>query len=117
MMYDGHQPYARERVTLCLKWLVEGNKDASDWFRSMFAKDPDFGPASRAATGGASSSSASSSSAKPPGPMSIRMDGVTETVKVEIRDPGAGSNARKEKEMMDTTKVGGMTKLEEDFMA
>ncbi|SPO04850.1 uncharacterized protein DNG_07535 [Cephalotrichum gorgonifer] len=34
--YDGHQPLSRERVTLCLKWLVEGNKDATEWFKELF---------------------------------------------------------------------------------
>ncbi|CAI4217489.1 unnamed protein product [Parascedosporium putredinis] len=34
--YDGYQPLSRERVTLCLKWLVEGNNDAAEWFKELF---------------------------------------------------------------------------------
>ena len=121
MMYDGHQPYARERVTLCLKWLVEGNKEASDWFRGMFAKDPDLGPERRVAAAaggpGGASSSASTSGVKPSVPLSIRMDGVNESVKVEIRAPNKSSARRDDKKEMMDTKVGGMTQLEEDFMA
>lgn len=35
--YDDHNPYAKERVQICLKWLMDGSKAANDFVRDMVA--------------------------------------------------------------------------------
>lgn len=36
-VYDDHNPYARERVQICLKWLMDGSEAANKFVRDMVA--------------------------------------------------------------------------------
>lgn len=38
--YDDHNPYAKERVTLCLKWLLDGCEAANNFFRELVSLMP-----------------------------------------------------------------------------
>lgn len=33
--YDDHNPYLKERVTICLKWLLDGSEEARDFIRQL----------------------------------------------------------------------------------
>lgn len=134
--YDGHQPLSRERVTLCLKWLVEGNKDATEWFRELFRHSEGRGPGpssgvmqqagpqparaegsaaggsgSAAGSGAGASGTAGGESGLEQGVRSLRMDGVRGEVKVRVRSNSAPSNDEP------AFKGGGLTQMEEDFMS
>lgn len=134
--YDGHQPLSRERVTLCLKWLVEGNRDATEWFRELFRHSERAGGASGGgpssgvmqAQGGGGAQGAEAAPAVPgaaggqdpaegqaPGAQGevrgVRLDGVRGEVKVRVRSNSAPSNEEP------AFRSGGMTQMEEDFMS
>lgn len=81
--YDDHNPYAKERVTICLKWLLDGCEAANNFFRELVSMTPQ-------------------PNLKPPPPggttvSTIRVDGIQGEVKVQLRStapqPGAGSEA------------------------
>ena len=68
--YDDHNPFAKERVTLCLKWLLDGCEAANDFFRELvsLAPQPNLTP--------------------PPGGTTVstlRVDGIQGEVKVQVR--------------------------------
>ncbi|PFH55724.1 hypothetical protein XA68_17728 [Ophiocordyceps unilateralis] len=72
--YDDHNPYAKERVTICLRWLLDGCEAANNFFRELVSFAP---PASlKPPPGGATVSS-------------IRVDGVQGEVKVQVRSSTA----------------------------
>lgn len=39
-VYDSNNPYCRERVQICLKWLMDGSKEANDFVRQLVAVKP-----------------------------------------------------------------------------
>jgi hypothetical protein len=39
-VYDANNPYSRERVQICLKWLMDGSKEANDFVRQLVAVPP-----------------------------------------------------------------------------
>jgi hypothetical protein len=39
-VYDANNPYSRERVQICLKWLMDGSKEANDFVRQLVAVQP-----------------------------------------------------------------------------
>ena len=113
--YDGYQPLSRERVTLCLKWLVEGNKDAADWFKELFKHTEAAAAASALAAVGAQQQQRPASAAGPSTEpvRRVRVDGVQGDVPVrarseahEVEEPRGGIQGG-----------GGLTQMEEDFMA
>lgn len=38
--YDDNNPFAKERVTVCLKWLLDGSRDANEFFRKLIRIPP-----------------------------------------------------------------------------
>lgn len=76
--YDDHNRYARERVQLCLKWLMDGSDEANKFLRDLVAMTPSHQnqqPPPRAPGGGPTI-----------GPTtSLRIDGLQGEVKVQVR--------------------------------
>ncbi|KAK3303525.1 uncharacterized protein B0T15DRAFT_439111 [Chaetomium strumarium] len=81
-VYDDHNRYARERVQICLKWLMDGSEEANKYLRELIAMSPP--PNLRPPP------SPSSSSAGDPPTTSLRIDGIAGEVKVRLRAPGEG---------------------------
>ncbi|KAJ6787924.1 hypothetical protein PWT90_06404 [Aphanocladium album] len=67
--YDDHNPYAKERVTLCLKWLLDGCEEANDFIRQLNRAGPE--PPKPQAGGTAT--------------QTMRIDGVGGEVRVKVR--------------------------------
>jgi hypothetical protein len=68
--YDDHNPFAKERVTICLKWLLDGCEAANNFFRELvsMAPQPNAKP--------------------PPGETmvsTLRVDGIHSDIKVRVR--------------------------------
>ncbi|KJZ78609.1 hypothetical protein HIM_02000 [Hirsutella minnesotensis 3608] len=118
--YDDHNPYAKERVTICLKWLLDGCEAANNFFRELvsFAPQPNLKP--------------------PPGGTTvstIRVDGIEGEVKVQVRsnkasplgdalegsentqDPNADLLDRAAALSLGAAPVTSKGSLEDDFMA
>ncbi|KAG7117330.1 hypothetical protein HYQ45_015923 [Verticillium longisporum] len=68
--YDDHNPFAKERVTICLKWLLDGCDAANAFFRELVSMAP--APNLKPPPGGATTST-------------IRVDGIQGEVKVQVR--------------------------------
>lgn len=66
--YDDHNRYARERVQLCLKWLMDGSEAANKFLRDLVAMSPS--PNATAAQGQTTN---------------LRIDGVPGEVRVQVR--------------------------------
>ncbi|RCI16687.1 hypothetical protein L249_2686 [Ophiocordyceps polyrhachis-furcata BCC 54312] len=118
--YDDHNPYAKERVTICLKWLLDGCEAANNFFRELVSFAP---PASLKPPAGGSTVS------------SVRVDGVAGEVKVQVRSSnaprlGGGSSSRSssrdpDADLLDRAAALSLTvspptsrgSIEDDFMA
>ncbi|KAK0376653.1 hypothetical protein CLIM01_05967 [Colletotrichum limetticola] len=72
--YDDHNPFAKERVTICLKWLLDGCEAANNFFRELVNLAP--APNLRPPPGGTTVST-------------IRVDGIQGEVKVQVRSNSA----------------------------
>ncbi|EGY14383.1 uncharacterized protein VDAG_05547 [Verticillium dahliae VdLs.17] len=72
--YDDHNPFAKERVTICLKWLLDGCDAANAFFRELVSMAP--APNLKPPPGGATTST-------------IRVDGIQGEVKVQVRSSTA----------------------------
>ncbi|KAF6843055.1 essential cytoplasmic protein [Colletotrichum musicola] len=72
--YDDHNPFAKERVTICLKWLLDGCEAANNFFRELVNLAPP--PNMRPPPGGTTVST-------------IRVDGIQGEVKVQVRSKSA----------------------------
>lgn len=111
--YDDHNPFAKERVTICLKWLLDGCEPANAFFRELvhLTPEPDLKP--------------------PPGGTTvstIRVDGILGEVKVQVRSNSAApvleSDAAQEADRL-VKRTAGLSigqsnksgNIEEDFMA
>ncbi|KAH8776380.1 hypothetical protein F5883DRAFT_410602 [Diaporthe sp. PMI_573] len=70
--YDDHNRYARERVQLCLKWLMDGCEDANTFLRNLVHNTP-APPGAAAATAPAQQTT------------NLRIDGVPGEVRVQVR--------------------------------
>lgn len=68
--YDDHNPYAKERVTVCLKWLLDGCEAANNFFRELVSLAPQ--PNLKPPPGGTTVST-------------IKVDGIQGEVKVQVR--------------------------------
>ncbi|PTB69057.1 hypothetical protein BBK36DRAFT_1192976 [Trichoderma citrinoviride] len=114
--YDDHNPFAKERVTICLKWLLDGCEAANNFFRELVSLAPQ--PNLRPPPGGATLST-------------IKLDGVQGEVKVQVRSntaPPLTMPDRDTDELLEkaaelklglnqTKSSGGQGNIEEDFMA
>ncbi|KOS17365.1 Stress response protein NST1 [Escovopsis weberi] len=123
--YDDNNPFAKERVTICLKWLLDGCEAANNFFRELVSLAPQ--PNLRPPPGGSTVST-------------IRVDGIQGEVKVQVR---SGTSAAVVEEVEDADELfvkaagpslnvesspyhqrqgeasggNGGSNLEEDFMA
>ncbi|KAK0709765.1 hypothetical protein B0T26DRAFT_722871 [Lasiosphaeria miniovina] len=89
-VYDDHNRYARERVQICLKWLMDGSDAANNFLRELVAMTPppELRPQSSAPAAGGQLSPA------PAPTTSLRIDGIGGEVKVQLRSPsGAGGGS------------------------
>ncbi|KAL8393178.1 hypothetical protein RB595_003107 [Gaeumannomyces hyphopodioides] len=105
-LYDDHNRFARERVQLCLKWLLDGGVEANQFVNNLVkVKEAEeakagTGPSSgsaqapSAARAGPSTVAKSGTSGKPkPGEVTtVRIDGVEGEVKVKIQAPSSNNN-------------------------
>ena len=118
--YDDHNPYAKERVTICLKWLLDGCEAANNFFRELVSLAPQ--PNLKPPPGGTTVST-------------IRVDGIQGEVKVQVRSntappiEGAGGSGSSNKDADDdlleraaalslgAAPAASRGELEDDFMA
>ncbi|KAK0708358.1 hypothetical protein B0H67DRAFT_603356 [Lasiosphaeris hirsuta] len=79
-VYDDHNRYARERVQICLKWLMDGSDAANNFLRELVAMSPPpnlrGGPPTPAADGQSVAAGAA---------QSLRIDGIAGEVKVRVK--------------------------------
>ncbi|KAL2255796.1 hypothetical protein VTK26DRAFT_2702 [Humicola hyalothermophila] len=75
--YDDYNRYARERVQICLKWLMDGSEEANKYLRELIAATP-APPNLRPAP----------ADGQQPPTTSVRIDGIAGEVKVRLRAPG-----------------------------
>ncbi|KAF4125634.1 palmitoyltransferase [Geosmithia morbida] len=115
--YDGHNPFAKERVTICLKWLLDGCETANSFFRELVNMGPQ--PDLKPPPGGSSTVS------------TLKVDGILGDVKVQVRSSTAApvvepQAAREADELVKrTAELGllgpsnkeGNENIEEDFMS
>ncbi|KAG8671317.1 hypothetical protein FPOAC1_004561 [Fusarium poae] len=106
--YDDHNPFAKERVTICLKWLLDGCEAANTFFRELVNLSPP--PNLRPPPGGTTVST-------------IRVDGIQGDVKVQVRSSTAGPSEQETSDIVDGTgkidlnQPSGGGSIEDDFMA
>ncbi|KAH6894280.1 hypothetical protein B0T10DRAFT_247648 [Thelonectria olida] len=106
--YDDHNPFAKERVTICLKWLLDGCEAANNFFRELVNLAPQ--PNLRPPPGGTTVST-------------IRVDGIQGEVKVQVQSSTAGPGAQDVNDIVGGTgrlnlnQPSGRGSLEDDFMA
>ncbi|KAK3350135.1 hypothetical protein B0T25DRAFT_505534 [Lasiosphaeria hispida] len=79
-VYDDHNRYARERVQICLKWLMDGSDAANNFLRELVAMSPP--PNLR---GGPPIPSADGQSVAAGAAHSLRIDGIAGEVKVHVK--------------------------------
>jgi hypothetical protein len=78
-VYDDHNRYARERVQICLKWLMDGSDAANNFLRELVAMSPPPNLRPPPANGPESQPSE-------PGPVqTLRIDGIAGEVKVRVK--------------------------------
>ncbi|KAG7430476.1 Copper transport protein 86 [Fusarium oxysporum f. sp. raphani] len=106
--YDDHNPYAKERVTICLKWLLDGCEAANNFFRELVNLSPP--PNLRPAPGGTTVST-------------IRVDGIQGEVKVQVRSSTSAPGEQETNDIVDgagridLNRPSGRGSIEDDFMA
>lgn len=106
--YDDHNPFAKERVTICLKWLLDGCEAANNFFRELVNLSPP--PNLRPPPGGTTVST-------------IRVDGIQGEVKVQVRSGTSAPGAQDTADIVDGTarlnlnQPSGRGSIEDDFMA
>ncbi|KAM0307785.1 hypothetical protein ACHAPM_000513 [Fusarium culmorum] len=106
--YDDHNPFAKERVTICLKWLLDGCEAANTFFRELVNLSPP--PNLRPPPGGTTVST-------------IRVDGIEGDVKVQVRSSTAGPSEQETSDIVDgagridLNQPSGRGSIEDDFMA
>jgi len=95
-VYDDHNRYARERVQICLKWLMDGSEEANKYLRELIAMSPppnlrnpavQQGAVSQAGGGGGGDVASQTTT-------SLRIDGIPGEVKVRLRAPGENAPPR-----------------------
>lgn len=110
--YDDHNPFAKERVTICLKWLLDGCEAANNFFRELVSMAPQ--PNLKPPAGGEAV-------------QTLRLDGVEGEVKVKVKSnkPAPVATEADAEELLE--KAAGLNlglsnartdvNAEEDFMA
>ncbi|KAK4128507.1 hypothetical protein N657DRAFT_607968 [Parathielavia appendiculata] len=96
-VYDDHNRYARERVQICLKWLMDGSEEANKYLRDLIAMSPPPNLRQQQQSGTASTVSQPAAGEQPPQQpvtTSLRIDGIPGEVKVRLRAPGEPIPAR-----------------------
>jgi hypothetical protein len=82
-LYDDNNRFCRERTQLCLKWLMDGSPDAAAFLQNLVSANQNQGqggPAVRPGAGGQ--------------PLqTLRLDGVPNPVKVQVRSASAPATA------------------------
>jgi hypothetical protein len=94
-VYDDHNRYARERVQICLKWLMDGSEEANKYLRELIAMSPP--PNLRQQQHQQQQQAgAQAGGDHPPQPAttSLRIDGIPGEVKVRLRAPGEAAPPR-----------------------
>ena len=82
--YDDNNRYARERVQLCLKWLMDGSEEANQFLRNLVATGPPPTLQPPAAPAGAGPSAATTK---------LRINGVDGEVNVQVRSASAAEQS------------------------
>jgi hypothetical protein len=110
--YDDNNPFAKERVTLCLKWLLDGCEKANAFIRELNSSAPP--PNLRPGPGGAVTGT-------------LRVDGILGDVPVQVRSNPSPAPAFEPESMRQANELVKRTAgldinrsiktLEEDFMA
>lgn len=112
--YDDHNPYAKERVTICLKWLLDGCPEANDFIRQLNRSGPE--PNLKPPAGGTAT-------------QTIRVDGVEGDVRVKVRSNrprvvketedvmGEGQAATVVDSSTEAAAPANGSSIEDDFMA
>ncbi|KAL5611775.1 hypothetical protein BROUX41_000650 [Berkeleyomyces rouxiae] len=123
--YDDYNPFAKERVAVCLKWLLDGCEAANNFFRDLISLAPPLmnnsGGGVPAAGGDAGGSNAVPQSSVPE-TTRIRVDGIDGEINVEVRKKSnkgkAPARHREEEKGMAAMSLNsnGNTEMEEDFM-
>ncbi|KAK0629126.1 hypothetical protein B0T17DRAFT_177330 [Bombardia bombarda] len=85
-VYDDHNRYARERVQVCLKWLMDGSDAANNFLRELVAMSPppNLSPSPATTADGVP---------LPPRTSTLRIDGIGGEVKVQLKAPSPGSGS------------------------
>ncbi|KAH7630343.1 hypothetical protein B0T09DRAFT_147108 [Sordaria sp. MPI-SDFR-AT-0083] len=85
-VYDDHNRFARERVQICLKWLMDGSAEANKVLHDLVAVSPppNLQPAPDA--NGVSQ------------PVPLRVDGIAGEVKVRVKNPQSSSSAQQQQQ-------------------
>ncbi|KAK0739145.1 hypothetical protein B0T21DRAFT_382256 [Apiosordaria backusii] len=81
-VYDDHNRFARERVQICLKWLMDGSNAANKFLRDLVAMNPQ--PSAQQAQQAAHQAAQQAQQAAA---TSLRVDGIPGEVRVRIRQP------------------------------
>jgi hypothetical protein len=82
-VYDDHNRYARERVQICLKWLMDGSEAANNFLKELvgLSTPPNLRPSPPSPGGGP----------VPVPTAGLRIDGIGGEVKVQVRSASAPS--------------------------
>jgi hypothetical protein len=88
-VYDDHNRYARERVQICLKWLMDGSDEANKYLRELIAMSPPPNLRQQQQQQQQQQGGHAGSDHPPqPATTSLRIDGIAGEVKVRLRAPG-----------------------------
>lgn len=117
-VYDDYNPFAKERVTICLKWLLDGCETANNFLRELVSVSPD----PRQGQNPAQSQSQQSSPQGTPATSTVRVDGINGEIKVQVRtgrdyysiDP---TQAQEIDNFLKATSSIKLNDPEDDFMA
>ena len=97
-VYDDHNRYARERVQICLKWLMDGSDEANKYLRELIAMSPppNLRQQQQQQQTAHSHPHAAAEGQPPAMPQttSLRIDGIPGEVKVRLRAPGEAAPPR-----------------------
>ncbi|KAL2890039.1 Copper transport protein 86 [Ceratocystis lukuohia] len=130
--YDDYNPFAKERVAVCLKWLLDGCEAANNFFRDLISLAPPMMTSpggAQAGAGGAGDANGNTgtgsnniTSQAIPETTRIRVDGIEGEINVEVRKKSSKGKApvrhREVEKGMKAMSLNsnGNTEMEENFM-